>query len=434
MRYIYAHSSGILVLFETLVTGCVPDGVVAGLPDGVPYEPCSFSSPQVAALGKVKSMLLIASGGSGGLETWDLTNPGSAGPNTPPLYCRAWKGITCNARFDVIDLNLTALELPPPVQPGGPSLSLPKLFDAAAALSSLRAFVASGLRLQGSMPSAWAATFPELEVLDISQNPGVQGPLPPRLAGLNRLRKLDVSGTGVEGQLPPAYAALQSLEELRAVGCRSLNGSLPAEYGLLERLRTLAISGTAISGGIPTAWADAAQLAGAASGTLAAAQSAAASAAATAAAGAKQVKVLATSGDDARAVANAPRAGVPAAAALTGSSGAVLRAADRTQDVIAPASARVRSALLQTQMAQKAAAGVEREVAALSAVAAAPTQWGMLQLQVSRWCCMQVLFTRAATAVAVVRADMQQCWLLVLYNVMWFSVMCFCVCSWLTIR
>ncbi len=65
-----------------------------------------------------------------------------------------------------------------------------------------------------------------------------------------RVVALDLSGAGLEGALPPELAGLDSLVELRLGGNR-LTGPIPAELGALSRLTVLALDDNRLHGAVP---------------------------------------------------------------------------------------------------------------------------------------------------------------------------------------
>ena len=67
---------------------------------------------------------------------------------------------------------------------------------------------------------------------------------PPRVVALN------LSGAGLEGSLPPELAGLDGLVELR-LGDNRLTGPIPAELGSLSRLTVLALDDNRLQGAIP---------------------------------------------------------------------------------------------------------------------------------------------------------------------------------------
>lgn len=150
-----------------------------------------------------------------------------AGPDTPPRYCRTWKGVGCDDIYHVTSVNLTALGLAGQLT----AFRLNDITHALAPLTSLTVLVLSRLGLSGDLSSSGIDVFAGLQHLDISSNPNIVGVLPDRWAGLTDLRVLDVSGCGVTGSLPGSYASLQELRELRAANCKGLTGQLPVEYG-----------------------------------------------------------------------------------------------------------------------------------------------------------------------------------------------------------
>lgn len=74
--------------------------------------------------------------------------------------------------------------------------------------------------------------------------------LPPALAELEHLRRLDLSGNGVAGSIPAELSALGNLEALD-LSRNELLGLLPPEVGILGRLRLLNLERNQLSGAIP---------------------------------------------------------------------------------------------------------------------------------------------------------------------------------------
>jgi hypothetical protein len=157
--------------------------------------------------------------------------PVFAGPEAAPRYCRVFQGVKCNPSNQVLELDLTKLEIEGQVS----SLALHNITEAIASLASLETLILAGVGILGNISAVFEATsnaFPNLRVLDISSsNPGITGPLPQELALLTILRILDVSGCGVSGTLPVSFVALQQLREFRAVNCTALSGTLPRDWG-----------------------------------------------------------------------------------------------------------------------------------------------------------------------------------------------------------
>jgi hypothetical protein len=139
----------------------------------------------------------------------------------------------------------------------------------------------AGLNLTGPLPAPWVnASWPLLELLDLSHNQ-LHGPLPPQLfAAHPRLTHLWLAGNRFSGQLPqewgsakaqvlslsgnalsgPAFpsewllpGSLVSLSHLLLSGNRGLGGELPPGLAW-PNLRTLRLEGTGLQGSIPEAW------------------------------------------------------------------------------------------------------------------------------------------------------------------------------------
>ena len=79
---------------------------------------------------------------------------------------------------------------------------------------------------------------------------GHRGRLPPGLAELEELRRLDLSGNRFVGSIPAAWGALQHLQALDLSG-NELTGAIPPELGQLADLEDLRLSGNELTGCIP---------------------------------------------------------------------------------------------------------------------------------------------------------------------------------------
>ncbi|WIA31728.1 hypothetical protein OEZ86_002604 [Tetradesmus obliquus] len=237
---------------------CTPDGLMV-------YQrytwdrvdrPCSGRRPDVNALVALQRLLNTTGGVSNDLAAWNSSDRGSAGPETPPKFCRLWKGVTCDAAYQITWLNLTQLNIQ---FPAGAALPLPRVADI---LQPLAAFLlsldAASLHLAGTLPSSFAA-FYNLQHLDLSGNRGLTGSRPSLWSALTALQTLDVSGTGISGSLPPSWASLQELRAFRAANCSSLSGQLPLEWGILRSLEELVVTNSNLSGTLP-AWTDSAAM------------------------------------------------------------------------------------------------------------------------------------------------------------------------------
>ena len=104
--------------------------------------------------------------------------------------------------------------------------------------------------LPGRLPSK-LAELDRLEELRLSGN-RLAGGIPPELGRLTGLRLLALSDNLLTGELPPELGALSDLEELRLRGNR-LTGAIPPEWGGLPRLRLLRLADNGLVGCIPPA-------------------------------------------------------------------------------------------------------------------------------------------------------------------------------------
>ena len=88
---------------------------------------------------------------------------------------------------------------------------------------------------------------------------GLSGRIPARLAQLDQLASLQLSGNRLTGSIPAALGGLGKLKALRLSDNR-LTGAIPRELGELAELRKLALDGNQLTGGIPTALTKLAEL------------------------------------------------------------------------------------------------------------------------------------------------------------------------------
>ena len=82
----------------------------------------------------------------------------------------------------------------------------------------------SGNQLAGSIPTEWGM-LPHLQTLNLSEN-NVTGEIPAELSNLTHLKFLDLSNNGLSGVIPPALAQVTSLRQLRLYG-NQLTGCIP---------------------------------------------------------------------------------------------------------------------------------------------------------------------------------------------------------------
>ena len=132
--------------------------------------------------------------------------------------------------------------------------------------------------LVGSIPSE-IAYVTSLRTLDLSNNPGITGTIPPDVISKFRsLDVLDLSETSITGSIPSEVGLLTRLDELnlarsmltgriptelgmlkvRHLGLSSnmLTGTIPDEMGNCSRLRMLRLQGNGLSGSVPESLVD----------------------------------------------------------------------------------------------------------------------------------------------------------------------------------
>ena len=120
----------------------------------------------------------------------------------------------------------------------------------------------SGTGLSGPIPPI-LAKLTKLERLDLSGGPirgadsdgpncagSLRGEIPSELGELTNLRELDLSCNELVGRIPSALGRLVKLETLR-LGLNQLSGSIPTELGRLRNLRLLDLWYNALVGPIP---------------------------------------------------------------------------------------------------------------------------------------------------------------------------------------
>ncbi len=81
------------------------------------------------------------------------------------------------------------------------------------------------------------------------------GTLPPELADLANLQKLDLSGNQLQGEIPSEFANLSSLQDLD-LGQNQLRGEIPWELGDLTFLEALVLAANRLDGEVPPVLGD----------------------------------------------------------------------------------------------------------------------------------------------------------------------------------
>ncbi|XAR49196.1 Non-specific serine/threonine protein kinase [Bertholletia excelsa] len=90
----------------------------------------------------------------------------------------------------------------------------------------------------------------ELEILDLSYNKGLTGPLPASIGNLKKLTSLILIGCSFNGRIPDAIGSLQMLTTL-SLNSNAFTGPIPPSIGALSDLYWLDITDNKLSGTIP---------------------------------------------------------------------------------------------------------------------------------------------------------------------------------------
>ncbi|URE11815.1 Leucine-rich repeat receptor-like protein kinase, partial [Musa troglodytarum] len=115
--------------------------------------------------------------------------------------------------------------------------------------SHITSIVLSGLSISGSL-SEEIQNLTELVHLDLSFNPGLDGPIPRTIGNLVKLKRLFLVGCSFSGSIPPELGKLSRLAFL-SLNSNKLSGSIPGELGNLSSLVWFDITDNEISGSIP---------------------------------------------------------------------------------------------------------------------------------------------------------------------------------------
>jgi hypothetical protein len=75
--------------------------------------------------------------------------------------------------------------------------------------------------------------------------------VPESVVNCRGLRVLDFGANALAGAVPPVIGTLRSLSVLRLAGNPGISGPIPAELGGIEMLVTLDLAGLALTGEIP---------------------------------------------------------------------------------------------------------------------------------------------------------------------------------------
>jgi len=91
----------------------------------------------------------------------------------------------------------------------------------------------------------------DLSSISVANNPGLSGTMPHKLARLERLDHVDISGASISGTLPAWLGHLKKLDALR-IARTPISGTISPHIAALRHLHELTIDHTLLSGTIPT--------------------------------------------------------------------------------------------------------------------------------------------------------------------------------------
>ncbi|KAG8368961.1 hypothetical protein BUALT_Bualt15G0100700 [Buddleja alternifolia] len=107
----------------------------------------------------------------------------------------------------------------------------------------------ASINLNGQL-SGDIARLSELQILDLSYNKGMTGPLPSGIGDMQKLTRLILVGCGFSGPIPPSIGSLQNLIDL-SLNSNNFIGEIPPSIGGLSNLYWLDLADNRLSGTIP---------------------------------------------------------------------------------------------------------------------------------------------------------------------------------------
>uniref|UniRef100_A0A5B7B2K7 Protein kinase domain-containing protein n=1 Tax=Davidia involucrata TaxID=16924 RepID=A0A5B7B2K7_DAVIN len=161
------------------------------------------------------------------LSNWTL-------PTTGGDACSAaWSGVGClNGRVTTLSL---------------PSLDLRGPIDSLSSLDQLHVLDLHGNRLNGTIDAITVCS--NLKLLYLSGN-DFSGEIPPRIASLARLLRLDLSNNNIKGPIPNEISNLTRLLTLRLHN-NELSGPIPQFFDSIRQLKELNLSNNELYGHLP---------------------------------------------------------------------------------------------------------------------------------------------------------------------------------------
>ncbi|KAK7387638.1 hypothetical protein VNO78_22425 [Psophocarpus tetragonolobus] len=115
--------------------------------------------------------------------------------------------------------------------------------------SRVTSIILTGLDIKGQL-SEQIGLLSELQILDLSHNKGLTGPLPNSIGNLTKLSNLFLDGCGFNGRIPDEIGYLKELVFL-ALNSNNFSGRIPASIGNLSKLNWLDITDNQLEGPIP---------------------------------------------------------------------------------------------------------------------------------------------------------------------------------------
>ncbi|KAJ8450511.1 hypothetical protein Cgig2_002196 [Carnegiea gigantea] len=115
--------------------------------------------------------------------------------------------------------------------------------------SRVTAIILPGTNLAGSLPED-ILSLSELQILDLSNNKGLGGPLPSKIGTLKNLVNLVLIRCNFSGPIPESIGSLQKLKSL-FLNSNNFTGSIPHSVGNLRNLVWLDLSDNQLDGPIP---------------------------------------------------------------------------------------------------------------------------------------------------------------------------------------
>ena len=162
-----------------------------------------------------------------------------------------WYGVETDGSGRVVALNLAGTADPwPYVTPHGLDGPIPPEIGN---LARLRRLTLAYNHLTGPIPPE-IGRLTSLRGLDLDDN-ALTGPIPPEIGSLTSLRGLDLDNNALSGSIPAELGHLRELIELDLTE-NNLTGPVPAELGSLANLETLFLSRNALTGPLPQSLLD----------------------------------------------------------------------------------------------------------------------------------------------------------------------------------